>query len=68
MDPIDDERYDEIEALLHAVQEYCNEGLTGVPANVPNPIANVHELYATVQRVHELIQTITPGQDNRGNM
>jgi hypothetical protein len=44
MDPMDDESYDEIGALLHTVQEYSNEGLTGVPANVPNPIANVHEL------------------------
>ena len=39
-DPVDDEICDEIEALLHTVQEYCKEQLTGVPVDVSNPIVD----------------------------
>ncbi len=61
---MDDEIYHEIEALLQAVQGYCNEQLTGVPADVSNPIVDTYEMFDAVQRVHALIQTIAPGQAN----
>ncbi len=40
-DPVDDEIYNEIEALLHTVQEYCKEQLTGVPVDISNPIVDL---------------------------
>lgn len=64
MDPIHDDRCDEIDAILHAVQECSHEQLTGAPADVSNPIADTQELLGAVQRVQELIQAMAPVQDH----
>ena len=70
MDPIHDDNCDEIDAILHAVQERCHEELTGMPADVPNPIVDTQELLDAVQRVQQLIQAIAPepGHANSANM
>jgi len=49
MDPIHDDNCDEIDAILHAVQECCREELTGMPADVPNPIVDTQELLDAVR-------------------
>ncbi len=70
MDTTREERCAEIDAILQAVHECCTEQLTGVPTAVPNPIMDTQELLNAVQRVHELIQAITPepGHANSSNM